>query len=121
MSAYTKLHSLLTNILTSTEMTNLRSAIAEGARGLASGKYSIDQIQRTARKICLFIRGSHIVEISELESRSGIDFVETCTDLIVTAVLEQSMMSSSRLTLSKLISGERTEESREERSSKILE
>jgi hypothetical protein len=92
-SAYVKLISLLSPFITVPEMTNLRLAIAAGARGLATGKYTLEAVKNAAERICSMIEGAHIDEVRELELNKGISFMETCVDLVTRATAEEALRS----------------------------
>jgi hypothetical protein len=92
-SAYVKLIALLSRFISAPEMTNLRLAIAAGARGLASGKYTVEAVRNAAERICSMIEGAHIDEVRRVEEERNISFKETCVDLLTRATIEESLRS----------------------------
>jgi hypothetical protein len=92
-SAYVRLIALLSRFISATEMTNLRLAIATGARGLASGRYTVDAVRGAAERICSMIEGAHIEEVRRIEEEKGISFRETCVNLLTRATVEEALRS----------------------------
>jgi hypothetical protein len=92
-SAYVRLIALLSPFITAPEMTNLRLAIATGARGLATGKYTVEAVRNAADRICSMIEGAHIDEVRRIEEAKGISFRETCVELLTRATMEESLRS----------------------------
>jgi hypothetical protein len=97
-SAYVRLIALLSPFITAPEMTNLRLAIATGARGLATGRYTIEAVRSAAERICSMIEGAHIDSVRELEESKGISFKETCVDLMTRATAEEALRSQTPFT-----------------------
>jgi hypothetical protein len=116
-SAYVKLIALLSRFISATEMTNLRLAIATGARGLALGKYTVDDVRGAAERICSMIEGAHLDEVRMIEAEKNISFRETCVDLLTRATVEESLRSQ---TMFAAYPVQETRETREERGGLML-
>ena len=116
-SAYVKLIALLSRFISANEMTNLRLAIATGARGLATGKYTVDAVKGAAERICSMIEGAHIEEVRIIEEERNISFKETCVDLLTRATIEESLRSQTPFAA---YPAHETRESRGERESPTL-
>ena len=98
-SAYSELMSLLYRFLTPAEINRVRLAIEAGARGFIRGKYTTDQVERTAERICILIEGAHIKEVRAYENDTGEIFVDKCKELLTRAVYEEAMRTTSPYTL----------------------
>jgi len=109
-SPYTELMGILYKFLTPPEIARVRLSINAGARGYMLGKYTIEQIEKSAERICSLIQGAHIAEVKAYEADKGVSFMDVCKDLVVKAVQEDAMRSVSPYRVMPITEEEQKEE-----------
>jgi len=111
-SSYPDIMSFLYRILSASELARVRLSIQAGAKGFITGKYSLEQLEMTAEKICSLIQGAHIAEIKAFEDQMGIPFRDACKDTLVRMIQEEAMRSVSPYRAIALTEEEQKEEER---------
>jgi hypothetical protein len=101
-SAYSDLMALVGRFLSSAEINRLRLAIIVGARGYLSGERTLEDIQRSAERICVLIAGAHAMEVAYYEHETGRVFIEECKKLVTQSVLEEASRTLSPYILSEM-------------------
>jgi len=86
---------LLYRFLSASEVARVRLSIHAGARGYLSGKYTLEQLEMSAQRICSLIQGAHIVETKSFEEQTGLSFIDACKAALVKEIQEEAMRSVS--------------------------
>jgi hypothetical protein len=101
-SAYSDLMALVGRFLSSAEISRLRLAIIVGARRYLTGERTVEDIERSAERICMLIAGAHAMEVTYYEQETGKIFIEECKNLVTRSVIEEASRTLSPYALSEM-------------------